>query len=280
MIRSWRTAAVALGAGVVGALAFVGPAAAYAGPAAADVTVSPSAAPRGGPAELAFHVTDDRPGAYTTQIELDAPEATPIAEIYPMSADDWAPRVATRQLSQPVELIHGTTTTEVVSSITWLRVTDPPTSPAKPAELRVSLGPMPTTETVAFTVVQTYSDGTVVRWADAPAADGSKPAHPAPVVTLVDDPAASAGHDGHGTSDGTAAGTAGSGGNSGGTGGTGGTYGILAAGLLVGLVVGVGIDGWLIVRAIRRNAAKAGARSTKAAVTKAAVTKVPVASAK
>jgi uncharacterized protein YcnI len=277
MIRSWRTAAVALGAGVVGALAFVGPAAAYAGPAAADVTVSPSAAPRGGPAELAFHVTDDRPGAYTTQIELDAPEATPIAEIYPMSADDWAPRVATRQLSQPVELIHGTTTTEVVSSITWLRVTGPPTGPAKPAELRVSLGPMPTTETVAFTVVQTYSDGTVVRWADAPAADGSKPAHPAPVVTLVDDPAASAGHDGHGTSDGTAAGTAGSGGNSGGTGGT---YGILAAGLLVGLVVGVGIDGWLIVRAIRRNAAKAGARSTKAAVTKAAVTKVPVASAK
>lgn len=263
MIRSWRTAAVALGAGVVGALAF-------AGPAVASVSVSPSTAPRGGPAELAFQITEDRPGAYTTQIELDAPEATPIAEIYPMSADDWAPRVATRQLSQPVELIHGTTTTEVVSSITWLRVTGPPGGPAKPAELRVSLGPMPATETVAFTVVQTYSDGTVVRWADAPAAGGSQPAHPAPVVTLVDDPAASAGHDGHGASDGTAAGpAAGSGGRSGGT------YGILAAGLLVGLTVGVGIDGWLIVRAIRRNAAKAGARSTRAAATK-----VPVASAK
>lgn len=86
----------------------------------------------------------------------------------------------------------------------------------------------------------------------------------------MDDPAASAGHDGHGASDGTAAGpAAGSGGRSGGT------YGILAAGLLVGLTVGVGIDGWLIVRAIRRNAAKAGARSTRAAATK-----VPVASAK
>lgn len=267
MTRSWRTAAVVFGAGVVGALAL-------AGPAAADVTVSPSAAPRGGPAELAFQVTDDRPGAYTTQIELDAPEATPIAEIYPMSTDDWAPRVATRQLSQPVELIHGTTTTEVVSSITWLRVTGPPTGPAKPAELRVSLGPMPTTERVAFTVVQTYSDGTVVRWADAPAAGGSQPVHPAPVVTLVDDPAASAGHDGHGASDGAAAGTAGSGGKSGSTG----PYAILAAGLLVGLVVGVGLDGWLIMRAIRRNAANAA--NAAAASVAPAVTKVPVASAK
>jgi uncharacterized protein YcnI len=272
MIRTWRVAAVALGtlgAGVVGALA-------VAGPAAADVTVSPSAAPRGGPAELAFHVTEDRPGAYTTQIELDAPEATPIAEIYPMSADDWAPRVATRQLSQPVELIHGTTTTEVVSSITWLRVTGPPADPAKPAEVRVSLGPMPTTETVSFTVVQTYSDGTVIRWADPPASGGTQPAHPAPVVALLDDPAA-AGHDGHGSGgDSSGATVAGSGGRSGGSG----PYGVLAAGLLVGLAIGVGIDGWLIVRAIRRNAAKAANAAGSAAAVGAGRTRVPAAAAK
>lgn len=270
MIRTWRIAAAALvtlGAGALGALAF-------AGPAAADVTVSPSAAPRGGPAELAFRVSEDRPGAYTTQIELDAPEATPIAEIYPMSADDWAPRVATRQLSQPVELIHGTTTTEVVSSITWLRVTGPPADPTKPAELRVSLGPMPTTETVSFTVVQTYSDGTVVRWGDPPAGGGTQPAHPAPVVALLDDPAA-AGHDGHdgATDSSTGAAAAGSGGRSGGSG----PYGVLAAGLLVGLAIGVGIDGWLIVRAMRRNAAAAAANTAAAGSRK---TRVPAAAAR
>jgi uncharacterized protein YcnI len=273
MIRTWRTAAatlVALGAGAVGALAF-------AWPAAADVTVSPSAAPRGGPAELAFHVTEDRPGAYTTQVELDAPEATPIAEIYPMSADDWAPRVTTRQLSQPVELIHGTTTTEVVSSITWLRVTGPPADPAKPAELRVSLGPMPTTATVSFTVVQTYSDGTVVRWADPPASGGTQPAHPAPVVALLDDPAA-AGHDGHGSGDASDSGSATAAG-SGGESGDSGPYGVLAALLLVGLAIGVGIDGWLIARAMRRNAAKAGAGSASAAVAPGK-TRVPAAAAK
>jgi uncharacterized protein YcnI len=266
MSVKWRTAAVTLGAAAVGGFTL-------AGPAAADVTVSPSEAPRGGPAELAFQITDDRPGAYTTQIELDAPEATPIAEIFPMSADDWAPRVTTRRLSQPVGLIHGTTTTEVVSSVTWLRVTGPPTGPAKPAELRLSLGPMPTTERVAFTVVQTYSDGTVVRWADPPTADGSRPAHPAPVVKLVDDPAASGGHDGHDSGDsGTGTAVADPGGWSGGSG----PYGILVAGLLVGLVLGVGIDGWLIVRAIRRNAA--GAVGTAASA--AAVPKEPAASAR
>jgi uncharacterized protein YcnI len=264
-MTSWRIAAVALGAGVVGAFAL-------AGPAAADVTVSPSAAARGGPAELAFQITEDRPGAYTTQVELDAPEATPIAEIYPMSADDWAPRVATRQLSQPVELIHGTTTSEVVSSVTWLRVTGPPADPTKPAELRVSLGPMPTTETVSFTIVQTYSDGTVVRWADPPASGGTRPAHPAPVVTLLDDPAA-AGHDAHGTSDSANGATAaGSGGKSSDSG----PYGVLAAGLLVGLAIGAGIDGWLIVRAMRRNAAKAAA-STPATGSRP---RVPAAAAK
>ncbi len=268
MTGGWRIAAatlVALGAGAVGALAF-------AGPAAAGVTVSPSAAPRGGPAELAFLVTEDRPGAYTTQIELDAPEATPIAEIYPMSADDWAPRIATRQLSQPVEMIHGTTTTEVVSSITWLRVTGPPADPTKSAELRVSLGPMPTTETVSFAVVQTYSDGTVVRWADPPASDGTKPAHPAPLVTLLDDPAAAAGHDGHGSGDsGDSTVAAGSSGSSGGSG----PNGVLVAWLLVGLALGVGIDGWLIVRVMRRNAAAAAS----AAVVKPR-TRVPAAAAR
>jgi uncharacterized protein YcnI len=264
MTRSWRITAVALGAGVVGALAF-------AGPAAADITVSPSAAPRGGPAELAFLVPEDRPGTYTTQIELDAPEATPIAEIYPMSTDDWAPRVATRQLGQPVELIHGTTTTEVVSSITWLRVATPPADPTKPAELRVSLGPMPTTEMVSFTIVQTYSDGTVVRWADPPTSGATKPAHPAPVVTLLDDPAAAAGHDGHGSGDSGASGD-GATADSGGTAGGSDPYGILATGLLVALAIGVGIDGWLIARAMRRNTAKAAAAPGKP--------RVPVAAAK
>jgi uncharacterized protein YcnI len=233
MIHRWCTAAVVLGAAAVGTLALATPAAAQ--PAAADVTVTPSEATRGAPAELAFHVPPERAGGYPTQIELDAPEATPIAEIYPMSVDDWAPRIATRQLTRPVELIHGTTTIEVVSAITWIRVADAPADPGKPIELRVSLGPMPQADRVVFTVVQTYSDGTVVQ-------------DQASVVTLVGQ-ATGGGHDAaHRAGAAVDGGAAGAAGGSGGTGG----YRILVAGLLVGLAVGVGFDGWLIARAVRR----------------------------
>jgi uncharacterized protein YcnI len=238
MIRNWRAALVALGAAAVGGFVFAAPA------AAADVTVTPSEATRGGSAELTFHIPEERPGAYTTKVELLAPEATPIAEIYPMSVDDWAPATTTRRLDRPAELIHGTLTTEVVSGITWERVVGPPAGPSQPDVLAVSLGPMPESDRVVFTIVQTYSDGTVVRWAD-PAGGG---AHPAPVITMTDDAAAGA-HDHGGTADAGAAASDGAGKSAGG-----GAYGILGAGLLVGLAVGLGLDGWFIFRAAARRA--------------------------
>jgi uncharacterized protein YcnI len=250
MIRSWRTATVALGAAVAGAVVF-------AGPAAADVTVTPSEAPRGGPAELAFTIPEERAGAYTTKVELLAPESTPIAEIYPMSVDSWAPKITTRKLDHPVELIHGTTTTEVPTSITWVRAGEAP-NPGQPAELRVSLGPLPETDRVAFTIVQTYSDGTVVRWGDQAATGSAQPQHPAAIVTLVDQAAGGGLHGGDGQpadaapvaeKDKT---------------GENGTYGILGAGLLVGLAAGLGLDGWIILRAVRRRSVPAAALGIKA----------------
>jgi uncharacterized protein YcnI len=241
MIRNWRMAAVTLGAALAGMVAF-------AAPAAADVTVTPPLAPKGGNAKLSFQVAEDRPGAYTTKVELVPPEATPIGEIYPMSIDDWAPMTTNRELGQPAELIHGTTTTEVVASITWTRVTPPAPGAAKPVVLAVSLGPMPQAESVAFTVVQTYSDGTVVRWEDAPAAGGTKAAHPAPVVTLVNADPASGDSQGQGNAPAAVADK----------GGDGGSSGLLTGGLVLGLLAGVGLDGWLIARASRR--LSAGAR--------------------
>ncbi|GII25483.1 DUF1775 domain-containing protein [Planosporangium mesophilum] len=234
MIPIPRTAVVAFGA-VVAAVAL-------ASPAAADVTVTPSAAPRGGSAELAFQVPEERTGAYTTKVELVAPEATPIAEIYPLSVDGWAPSTTTRTLDQPVELIHGTRTTEVAAAITWSRVGDPPANPGRAVVLTIALGPMPQTDRIAFSLVQTYSDGEVVRWAD-------QPGHRAPVVTLVDEGAVG-GHEHDGDNAPAAAPATPEKSD--------GMYGILGAGLLLGLAAGLGLDGWLILRAVRRAALPAG----------------------
>jgi hypothetical protein len=173
---------------------------------------------------------------------LVAPEATPIAEMYPLSVNDWAPTSRTRHLQQPVELIHGTLTTDVVDAITWTRVAStPPADPGAPDELTVALGPMPQTDRIAFTVVQTYSDGTVVRWADPPDAD---PAHPAPAVALVGQAPAA----GHEQDAGTTAGGVAVDQNGTAAGG----YTVLGAGLLLCLVAGLGFDGWIILRAVRR----------------------------
>src|SRR5437764_1154066 len=75
MIRNWRTAAVALGAAVVGVLA-------VSAPAAADVSVSPSQAARGGAAELSFLVPGERPaGAAHGGAGHDADATAPVAEV-------------------------------------------------------------------------------------------------------------------------------------------------------------------------------------------------------
>jgi uncharacterized protein YcnI len=234
MFRYRRTAVVALGAAVFGALAL-------ASPASADVTANPSEATRGDGAKVTFRLTEDRPGAHTTKVQVIAPADNPIGEIYPMSQDDWAPTTETRKLDKAVAGLHGMPVTEATASITWSRVSPAPKTPA-PVEVIVSMGPMPSQgDQLVFAVVQTYSDGTVVRWTDP--AGG---AHPAVVVKLVGQAVPGQGHHGGGQQQGAppaapAAQSADDGGSS---------YGILAAGLLAGLGLGV-IGGWLILRSRR-----------------------------
>jgi uncharacterized protein YcnI len=164
------------------------------GVAAADVTVTPSTGAQGSALKLVFTVSENRPPAHTVKVELRLPQATPVAEVYPLSVPDWAPRIITRELDRPIRTLHGGGTTQVVSSITWIRVKPPSAGATSSSELPLSLGPLPTTDRLVFTVIQTYSDGTAVVWADAPAPGGASPGgaspggasgnNPAPVVSL------------------------------------------------------------------------------------------------
>ncbi|MFC7546735.1 YcnI family protein [Plantactinospora sp. GCM10030261] len=151
----------------------------WAGPALADVSVSPDRGSRGDAAALTLRVTEDRPGAHTTRIEVRIPEQTPVGEVFPMSVDGWGPTITSRKANQPVPGLHRPSVTDIVSSITWVR-TEPPTGPNRVTDLRISLGPLPDADRLVLPVVQTYSDGTVVTWADPPGG-----AHPAPVITLT-----------------------------------------------------------------------------------------------
>lgn len=140
-----------------------------AGPAAADVTVSPASAPQGGGANLTFHVTND--GAEPiTEVTLRIPADTPIAEVYPLSVDDWAPRISWQKLSRPIQQIHGATPVdEVPSAITWIAVNGTTIAPGASADLTVAVGPLPALSSMRFAVDARHADGSAAP-AMAPAA--------------------------------------------------------------------------------------------------------------
>jgi hypothetical protein len=130
-----------------------------AGPAAADVSVSPASVPQGSGANLSFHVTNEG-SAPITEVTLKIPADSPIAEVYPLSVDEWAPRITYRELTVPLKAIHGATpVTEAADTIVWLAVNGARIEPGKSADLTVALGPMPALSSVRFTVDTKYADG-------------------------------------------------------------------------------------------------------------------------
>ncbi|MEV4811920.1 YcnI family protein [Micromonospora avicenniae] len=184
MTRGHRRAAATAVLATAAALSWPG------GAYAAEVTTTPGQARQGDAVRLEFVVPEERAGTRTRQIEVRLPTDTPIAEVYPMSVPGWAPRIQSRILDEPLSGIHSTGVSTVTTAVTWIRVDGAEPGPAR---LSLSMGPLPRTGRLAFPVIQTYADGTVVRWTDPTGA------HPAPRLTLL--PAAgreAAGHAGHG----------------------------------------------------------------------------------
>ncbi|BEL02532.1 hypothetical protein Q0Z83_007230 [Actinoplanes sichuanensis] len=145
-------------AGVITAVTAVG--VLFAGGAAmADVTVNPATAPQGSGANLTFHVTNDGTSPIG-EVALKIPADTPVAEVYPLSHPDWAPKITYQKLQQPLSTIHGgTPATEAAESITWIAVNGTTIAPGASADLSVAIGPMPTLSTMRFMVETKFADG-------------------------------------------------------------------------------------------------------------------------
>lgn len=130
-----------------------------ASPAAADVTVSPPSAAQGSGENVTFKVTNTGQSAMT-RVRLVIPADQPIAEVYPLSVNDWAPQLASRKLDEPLTAIHGAQpVTQAVASVTWIAMPGKALPPGKSADLSVALGPLPTAATqISFTLEPTYAD--------------------------------------------------------------------------------------------------------------------------
>jgi len=145
---------------------------AFAGAASAHVTVNPNTATGGSYSKLTFRVPTESDTASTTKLAIYFPQKPAFAAVSVKPHPGWSFRVSKSG--------------DDVSKVVWT-----PTSAAndiKPGEFDefdISLGPLPTSGTVVFKALQSYSDGSVVRWIDPTVAGQPEPAHPAPVLTLT-----------------------------------------------------------------------------------------------
>jgi uncharacterized protein YcnI len=176
MQNAWTTRALVLAAAVGGTFLF------GAGAAAAHVAVTPSSAEPGAEAtELSFRVPNERSDATTTAVELALPTDHPfaLASVRPMPG--WKIQVTKQKLAQPLKSDDGPVT-DAVTSITW---TGGSIGVGQYEDFDVTIGPLPENPTgIVFKALQTYSDGSVVRWIDLTPAGSAEPEHPAPVLQV------------------------------------------------------------------------------------------------
>jgi periplasmic copper chaperone A len=157
-----------------------------AAPGWAHVEIDPGTATQGEEAALSFRVPNESDSATTTRIQIYLPTDHPLAEANVRPHPGWHARVQTGKLDQPLTTDDGEVS-EAVIRITW--TADSARDALKPGQyddFDIAVGPLPEVSSLTFKVLQTYSDGSVVRWIDPPVAEGEpEPEHPAPTLTLV-----------------------------------------------------------------------------------------------
>jgi periplasmic copper chaperone A len=227
--RTWARGAVATAA----ACMLVAPATAW-----AHLEPVPGQVVAGKTATVTFRVPNERPQAFTVGVRLELPAEFPLATVRVRTTAGWTAEVAKAKLDKPV-MSGRTEITEAFRTITWTAAPGMRIGAGEFAEFAVTMGPMPTTtDKFVINAVQTYDNGEVVNWNQPPAADGSEPEHPAPVLSLTaqNGAAAEEGGDSHATPASTPA-TASSDNTALWLGGAGLALGALALGIAVGTLL-------------------------------------------
>jgi uncharacterized protein YcnI len=161
----WRT----LIGTVAATLLYLGPAAAIT-PASAHVQATSTDAARGAFATVSFQVPNESTtNAATTEITVDL---TNVSAVQTEAKPGWSAKVDRDAASNTVR------------SVTWTAAPDAGIPVNQFGVFRIS-AKLPDADTVGFPTTQTYADGAVAKWDQAPAPGGAEPEHPAPTLTLA-----------------------------------------------------------------------------------------------
>jgi uncharacterized protein YcnI len=160
--RALITVAAATGAAM--SVALLG-----AAPASAHVHVDADGAVPGDYAVLTFQVPNEsEKGALTTQLDVTLPN---VASASTEAMPGWTARLDR-------DVAAGT-----VRSVTWTAAPGTGIAADQFALFRISVK-LPDQDSVSFPAVQTYSDGTVVRWDQAAAPGAAEPDYPVPTLDM------------------------------------------------------------------------------------------------
>ncbi|MFD4641534.1 YcnI family protein [Lentzea sp. NPDC058436] len=167
--------------------------------ASAHVSAQPAEFTQGGRATFAFRVPNERDNAGTTKIEVTLPQDTPLTSVRTKPLTGWKAEVVKGKLDKSVT-VAGKEITEAFTSITWTAEAGTKIGVNEYQEFYVALGTLPEgKDTLLLPTKQTYENGEVVDWSQAPGADGKEPEHPAPALKLAPKAAGADDH-GHGAS--------------------------------------------------------------------------------
>ena len=151
------------------------------GPAWAHVSITPSAAPKGSFTVLSFNVPNEEATANTTKVVIVFPTDHPIGDASVEAVPGWTVTVDKAKLDKPIQTDEGEVT-EAVSQVTWTGGT---IEPEHFQQFTIEVGLPDDADSLEFKALQTYDDGTTVRWIESTPPGGTEPEHPAPVLTLT-----------------------------------------------------------------------------------------------
>jgi uncharacterized protein YcnI len=150
-------------------------------PAAAHVTVHSYEAVRGGSdAVLSFRTPNERDNATTTKLQVFLPTTTPLLGVLVQPLQGWSFAVKNITLKKPVQTDDGPIT-EAVSEVTWSGGHIPV---GGYQDFNIDVSDLPNVPSLTFKALQTYSNGTVVRWIETAPPGAPEPDYPAPTLAL------------------------------------------------------------------------------------------------
>ena len=161
------------------------------GTASAHVSVSSSDATPGGFGKVTFRVPNESDTAGTVSLRIQIPEEAAMASLRVQPLPGWTATTSTAELAEPLEA-HGQEISTYVSVVEFRAVDGGGIAPGEFQEFALSGGPFPEAETLAFPVVQGYSDGSEAAWIEPSVEGQEEPERPAPVLTLAPDTAGTA----------------------------------------------------------------------------------------